>query len=332
MDNMNIVQKFTYRLNSQFGTQLTPGLTTNTNFPLSQIVSLVSVGGSFQVRVHGITIPFSFYQLSSDINTLSCVFTDAGGNTKTSTITLTPGNYTCASVLVELQTQLVAAAAVSSGLYTGFALGCSFAYSSSTGKSTLSITNAAPVSVQLGFTANSNLGLFFGFVANTTVALATPRTSTQVAVANPVSYLLLRCSSLKQFHNREFIVDADNFSDIVYRIPIVTNQGTWIQYTLPSEPVYVLNNDIASFTFSLTTNLTKTPIDLQGLYHSFQFTIEEVARPTYEALTSSTFVNRVAGYTVDDAELESLIQQRNAEVEKLKIYQKKLTKEGAYKV
>ena len=329
---MSILQKYTYRLNSQYGTQLTSGRTTNTLFPLSQIVSLVSVGGSFQVRVHGITIPFSFYQLSSDINTLSCVFTDAGGNTKTSTITLTPGNYTCASVLIELQTQLVASAAITSGLFTGFVLGCSFSYSSSTGKSTLAITNAAPVSVQLGFTANSNLGLFFGFVANTTVALATPRTSTQVAVANPVSYLLLRCSSLKQFHNREFIVNTDNFSDVVYRIPITTNQGTWIQYTLPSEPVYVLNNDISSYTFYLTTNLTTTPIDLQNLYYSFQFTIEEVSRPTYEAITSSTFINRVAGYRMDDAELESLIQQRNTEVEKLKIYQKKLTKEDMYQV
>jgi len=329
---MSILQKYTYRLNSQYGTQLTAGRTTNTLFPLSQIVSLVSVGGSFQVRVHGITIPFSFYQLSSDINTLSCVFTDAGGNTKTSTITLTPGNYTCASVLIELQTQLVAAAAITSGLFTGFVLGCSFSYSSSTGKSTLAITNAAPVSVQLGFTANSNLGLFFGFVANTTIALATPRTSTQVAVANPVSYLLLRCSSLKQFHNREFIVNTDNFSDVVYRIPITTNQGTWIQYTLPSEPVYVLNNDISSYTFYLTTNLTTTPIDLQNLYYSFQFTIEEVSRPTYEAITSSTFINRVAGYRMDDAELESLIQQRNTEVEKLKVYQKKLTKEDMYQV
>lgn len=329
---MSILQKYTYRLNSQYGTQLTAGRTTNTLFPLSQIVSLVSVGGSFQVRVHGITIPFSFYQLSSDINTLSCVFTDAGGNTKTSTITLTPGNYTCASVLIELQTQLVASAAITSGLFTGFVLGCSFSYSSSTGKSTLAITNAAPVSVQFGFTANSNLGLFFGFVANTTVALATPRTSTQVAVANPVSYLLLRCSSLKQFHNREFIVNTDNFSDVVYRIPITTNQGTWIQYTLPSEPVYVLNNDISSYTFYLTTNLTTTPIDLQNLYYSFQFTIEEVSRPTYEAITSSTFINRVAGYRMDDAELESLIQQRNTEVEKLKVYQKKLTKEDMYQV
>lgn len=333
MVNMSIVQKFTYRLNSQYGTQLTPGLTTNTAFPLSQIVSLVSVGGTFQVRVHGITIPFSFYQLSSDINTLSCTFTDASGNSKTATISLTPGNYTCSSVLVELQTRLVASAAISSGSYTGFALGCSFSYSSSTGKSTLAITNAAPVSVVLRFASSTNLGLFFGFQADTTVSLATPRASTQVAVANPVSYLLLRCSSLKQFHNREFIVNTDYFSDIVYRIPIVTNQNTWIQYIQPSEPVYVLNNDISSFIFYLTTNLTTTPIDLQGLYYSFQFTIEEVKRPEFEPLVASKFVNRVAGYRMDDAELENLIHQRDAELEKLKVYQKKLTKEGdLYKV
>lgn len=321
---MSILQKYTYRLNSQHGTQLTPGLTTNTLFPLSQIVSLVSVGGSFQVRVHGITVPFSFYQLSSEINDLSCIFYDVVGNSKFATISLTPGNYTCASVLVELQSRLVAEAAISSGSYTGLTLGCSFSYSSTTGKSTLTITNAPPISVQLQFSLNTNLGLFFGFDYNVTLS-STPSTSSQVAVANPVSYLLLRCSSLKQFHNREFIVNTDYFSDIVYRIPITTNQGTWIQYIQPSEPVFVLNNDISSFTFYLTTNLTTTPIDLQGLYYSFQFTIEEVARPVYESLTAAAFINRPAGYTLNDAELEDLIQKRDAELERLKVYQKKLS-------
>lgn len=326
---MSIVQKYTYRMNSEHGTQLTPGRTTNTLFPLSQTVSLLSIGGMFQLRLHGITIPFSFYQLSSDINSLSCVFTDALGNSKTSTISLTPGNYTCASALVELQAKLFAEGSISSGSYIGTIFVFSFSYNSSTGKSTITLSNPAPVSIQLRFSTNTNLGLFFGFTADTTVSLATPRTSTQYAVANPVSYLLLRCSSLKQFHNREFIVNTDYFSDVVYRIPITTNQGTWIQYTIPSEPVFVVNNDITSFVFYLTTNLTTTPIDLQSLYYSFQFTIEEVLPPAYESLVAAKFINRPAGYLVGDQELEALIQQRDAELERLKIYQRKLAKEGA---
>jgi len=279
----------------------------------------------FQLRCHGITIPFSFYQMSSDINTLTCIFTDASGNTKTSTITLTTGNYSCASILTELQTRLVAAAAISSGLYVGFVLGCSFSYSSGTGKSTLAITNSAPVSVQINFASNLNAGLFFGFSTNQVIALATPRTSTQVAVANPVSYLLLRCSSLKQFNNREFITTPDIFSDIIYRIPIVTNQGTWIQFLLPSEPVFIANNSITNYTFYLTTNLTTTPIDLQGLYYSFQFTIEEVAHPKYESINAARFANQTT--LGEDKDLQDLIRQRDAEIERLKVYQKKLIKD-----
>jgi len=322
---MNIIQKYTYRINSQQGTQLTSGLTTNTNFPISQIVNLISVGGMFQMRCHGITIPFSFYQMSSDINTLTCIFTDASGNTKTSTITLTAGNYTCSSILTELQTRLIATAAISSGSYVGLTLGCSFSYNSATGKSTLAITNAAPVSVQINFASNLNAGLFFGFSTNQTVSLANPRTSTQVAVANPVSYLLLRCSNLKQFNNREFITSPDIFSDVIYRIPIVTNQGTWIQYLLPSEPVFIANNSITNYTFYLTTNLTSLPIDLQGLYYSFQFTIEEVAHPKYESINAVRFTNQTT--LGEDKDLQELIRQRDAEIERLKVYQKKLQEE-----
>ena len=319
---MSVAQKFTYRMNTQQGTQLTAGLTTNTTFQLSQIVSLISVGGMFSLRCHGITIPFSFYQMSSDINTISVTFTNGGS--KTVNLTIPVGNYTCASVLLALSTVLTASAAITVGAYTGFTLVTNFSYNSGTGVSTLAITNPTQ-SFSINFGANLSAGLFFGFSASTgAVALATPRSSTQVCVANPVSYLLLRCSSLKQFLNREFIVTPDLISDVVYRIPIVTNTNTWIQYLMPSEPVFILNNDISSFTFYLTTNLTTTPINLQGLYYSFQFTLEEIVRPVFESLSSAKFVNQIMTTHKDDSELQELVRQRDAEIEKLKVYQKKL--------
>lgn len=260
--------------------------------------------------------------MSSDINTISVTFTNGGS--KTVNVVIPVGNYTCASVLVALSSVLITAAAISSGSYTGFTLVTNFSYNSSTATSTLAITNTG-VSININFGANLNAGLFFGFSAATgNITSVNPVTSTQVCVANPVSYLLLRCSSLKQFNNREFLITQDTFSDVVYRIPISTNQGTWIQYYLPSEPVFVINNAITSFTFYLTTNLTATPINLQSLYYSFQFTLEELTRPPYESLLSARFVS--SSFAEKDTELDQLVQQRDAELAKLDIYKKKLDK------
>jgi hypothetical protein len=247
---------------------------------LANTLSLKSKTGRFQILVHAVNIPFSYYQLSSEINTLQCVFTN-GANSKTSTITLSAGNYTTVSVLSELSSKLISAAQVTSGAYVGMTPVLSFTYSQTTSKSTFTMTGPANTSIQMNFASNTNLGIFFGLSANSFISPIVSVTSSKVAVANPVNYLLIRSGNLQQIYNREYIVESDVFADILYRVPVGTQQNTWIQHHADGDPVVISNNLITSINIYLTTNLTYNPIDLQGVGWAISFSLIEVEEPEY---------------------------------------------------
>jgi hypothetical protein len=285
------------------------------NISLSQIITRLALKSQLQVVIHGITIPFSFYQLSSDIATLGVsVF----GYSPDGNITLSPGNYTTVSVLTELSAKLTAYCAALSPPFTPT---FTFTYSTTTGKTTL-VSNSTR-SITLKFGSNTNLGLFFGFSANATFT-TTPTTGDKVAVANPVTYLLLRSPSLRQFKNREWVVEKDTFSDILYRIPISTNVGTYIQWYGDSERVVVVNDTLSVINFYLTTNLSYTPIDLQGLPFSFHLTIIEVVQPDYVPITNNTLVNKITEIPTNTDEIDRLQRERDDALRRLEIYKKKL--------
>jgi hypothetical protein len=147
-------------------------------------------------------------------------------------------------------------------------------------------------SIVLPFQNNLNLGGFFGFSTSQTISIALTPVSTKIAVANPVSYLLLRCGNMRQFQNREFVVEKDVFSDIVYKIPVSTQSNTWLSTYYDSDHVYIQNNLITSFNFYLTSNLTYTPIDLQGVDWSFSFSLIETILPEFTSLTTTLLSNK----------------------------------------
>ena len=254
-------------------------------------ISLKAIDSAFYVDVHAVNVPFSFYQLSTDIQTLQCVFTDAFGTPKTANIIMTAGNYTTISVLDELSARLIAMAQISAGAYVGFTPVLAFTYSTTTSKSTLVMTSPANASIQMNFGSNLNLGTFFGFDANKTISSALAVTSTKICVANPVNYLLIRSGNLQQMWNREFIVETDTFSDILYRIPVGTGQNTWLQHLVDTDPVEISNNNISTINIYLTTNLTYTPIDLQGITWAISFSIIEKKKPTFVSVTTKLLAN-----------------------------------------
>jgi hypothetical protein len=192
------------------------------------------------------------------------------------------------------------------------------------------MTVASPAStITLFFSTNLTLGLFFGFTANAVFSVGSNAVGTQPAVANPVNYLLLRSPSLRQYKNREWVVEKDVFSDILYRVPITTNAGTYIQYDNSSEPVRLVNDTLQTMNFYLTSNLSYTPIILQFLSWSFYFTITEVLEPVYESLFSTAFVNapfynQPLETDASDAEKALLEKQRNEALMKLEVYKKKI--------
>ena len=314
---MNSIARYQYHIRSS---KRSSGTNTDLNIKLSQLLNLRSVNGLFRVRIEGATVPFSFYQLSSDINTLQVEFTNGGS--KTVQLSLTPGNYTTSSILNLLKDQIVATAAISSGGYIGFAATITAVYSSSTGKDTITLAEAGPTIV-FRFDLNPDLGRFFGFETSQSLSSTTPITSTKIAVANPVYQLYIRSGNLQQLSNREFIVEQDTFSDIYYTIPITTNQNTYIQMNHEGDDIWIANDSITEMNWYLTTNLSYTPIDLQGLDWSFVFTIDEVERPDYKpriaAITS--LLQPTPPTPVDTVALET---QKQELMNKLALYKKKL--------
>jgi hypothetical protein len=274
------------------------GTNTDMNIQMSQIITRQAKGSHFQATVHGTTIPFSFYQLSSDINSLAVVI-QQGANIFTTTLSMTVGNYSTETVLEELSTKLSAICSGPIGSCTSFTPTFSFAYNTTTSKSSLTILSVLPntspantSAITLGFGSNLSLGLFFGFTSSPTFSIGLSATGSKPAVANPVNYLLLRSPSLRQYKNREWIVEQDVFSDILYHIPVQTNVNTYINWYGDSHPVVLVNDTISSLNFYLTTNLSYTPINLQDLSWSFRMTIEEVLMPNYESISSTAFINQ----------------------------------------
>ena len=324
------IAKYTFHVSSD---KRSSGTATDMTLSLANTISLKSKTGRFSIVVHAVNIPFSYYQLSSEINTLECIFTDTTGNPKTATITLGTGNYTTVSILAELSSKLITMAQTSSGSYTGFTPTLNFTYSSTTSKSTFAMTNPANASIQMRFATNTNLGIFFGLSTNVTISTASTIVSTKVAVANPVNYLLIRSGNLQQIYNREYIVENDVFSDILYRVPVGTQQNTWIQHHADGYPVFISNNLISSINIYLTTNLTYNPIDLQGIGWAISFSIIEVEAPEFISLGQTTISNFITPTPVEPQgepdvtpEEEALKKAYEDELAKLEVYKNKLLK------
>jgi hypothetical protein len=88
------------------------GQITDANYNLKIPISLKALNSAFFIQVNSVEIPFSFYQLNNEINTLNCTFRNGMG-TKNSTITLSQGNYNSISVLNLLKDKLITEAQLS---------------------------------------------------------------------------------------------------------------------------------------------------------------------------------------------------------------------------
>lgn len=311
------------------------GTNTDMNIQMSQIITRQAKNSHFRAMVHGVTIPFSFYQLSSDITALTVTISQ-GANIFVTTLNMTVGNYSTETVLVELATKLTTICSGPIGSCTSFTPTFNFVYNTTTSKSTLALLSTVPntspantTGIALQFATNLSLGLFFGFTSNATFSIGISATGSQPAVANPVSYLLLRSPSLRQYKNREWIVEKDVFSDILYHIPIQTNVNTYINWYGDSHPVSLVNDTISTMNFYLTTNLSYTPINLQDLSWSFRMTISEVLQPTYESISSSAFVNLPLTNAPIDTEATTeertqLEEERQDMMKRIERYRRKL--------
>jgi len=324
---MSEVARYTFHVSSD---KRSSGTSTDMTLSLKNTLCLKAVKSSFYIDVHSANIPFSFYQLSSEINTLQCVFVSNLGGTKTATISLAVGNYSTVTVLAELSTKLIAMAQITSGGYTGFTPVLNFTYSTTTAKSTYIMTGPAGASIQMNFASNTVLGTFFGLETNVTISSVLSVTSTKTCVANPVNYLLIRSGNLIQSNNREFVIESDVFSDILYRVPVGTSQNTWLQHLADTDPVQIANDKITNINLYLTTNLTYSPIDLQGVPWAISFSIIEITDTDYVSATSLLASNlppppeQPAQTNMTPEEVAALEKEYQDNLDKIEEYKKRL--------
>ena len=104
----------------------------------------------FQVSVHRVSIPLSFYQFNNNNNQLKWTITAAipvGLIGLTATIVLPPGNYTLAEFITELNTLFLPSLQTQSGLFV--AANWTFQYNSVTNKAEFKLsTNVAICTIE----------------------------------------------------------------------------------------------------------------------------------------------------------------------------------------
>jgi hypothetical protein len=313
---MTEVTRYTFHCASN---QRNSGTNTDLNLTLAEIITKKAANSSFYVMCHGITVPFSFYQLSADIATLYVTIT---GEASPLPITLAVGNYTTLSLLQELSAKLVA---LCESRPIPFTPVFNFSYAQISGRMTFAMTSPTMKTFILNFNTNPTLGIFFGCSENIGFSTATSAQSQQIAVANPVTQLFLRSPSFNQSNNREWLVEKDTFCDIIYRIPINTNAGTYIQVLGDSEEILLSNDTFSVINLYLTTNLSYNPIDLQGLPFTVHFTLIERIHLPYTPIGSQLAGNFPVP-VVDTVELERLQKEREDAIRRLETYKEKLTK------
>lgn len=288
---MKAVQIYNFYIQTS---QKNQGNLTDATINLPSVLTKKAKNSYFSVRCNGLTVPFSFHQLSSDINTVQVQFRDSSLNTKTTTISLQSGNYNCINVLEELKAKLVAECQISSPPFVGFIPSLTFSYSSTTNKSTFSLSGNSNIRIIIYFSQNTLLGKFFGFDTDLTITPSSSQTSLKTSIANPVHSIYLRSGNLKQLYNREWIVEKGVYSDVLYISPIFTQQNTYIQSNHQGDECILSDENIQDINLYISTNLNYNPIELNGLDFSCNLTISEVILNDYIPIEQTTFNNFIS--------------------------------------
>lgn len=170
----------------------------------------------------------------------------------------------------------------------------------------------------LKFSQNQNLGIFFGFNTDISISSLSVITSDNVCVANPITSLYVRSPTFKQGNNREFLVENDDYCDVIKQVPILTGQNTYICDYQDSDLIYITNNEINEFNIYLTNNLTYNPIDLKGLNWSISFSILEIIIPKFEPFITAVNLFRTEGQSQESPKLTTEEKEKLDLLEKQK--------------
>lgn len=287
---MKAVQIYNFYIQTS---QKQQGTLTDATISLPYVLTKKAKNSYFSIRCNSLTVPFSFHQLSPDISTVQVEYRDSTLNTKTTNITLQSGNYNCVNVLDELKSKLISNAQISSGGYIGYTPNLTFSYSNTTNKSTYLLSSDPNTRITIYFSNNSLLGKFFGFNTDLILEPSISILSPSICIANPVHTIYLRSGNLKQLYNREWIVEQDTYSDVLYASPIFSQQNTYIQANHQGDECLMSDDTIKDINLYISTNLSYNPIELNGLDFTTSITLSEMILDKYEPITDST-LNTIA--------------------------------------
>lgn len=212
------------------------------------------------IRVENVKVPVSFYNISSNYNTINFTSVTDGAQT----ITLTPGNYTIDELIAELETQMNAV------LTTVIDI----TYSEFTQKVSISTATEALTSVSgslldiIGFTGVSTIatgGVEAPFVAYTNTA-----SNLKLMISNIVSNNVYSNSIVSgQFKQT-------NLQNVSLMIPVKEIRNEFVFFDNHTGPMIKLPNisSVKNINVRLVDMYNNT-VDLNGLFFTFDLVIYE---------------------------------------------------------
>lgn len=223
-----------------------------------QLTTPITLSASyFTVLVGSAEIPFCFTQVNSNNNVLDITL-----NSVNYSISFPFGNYNINSLCQELKVSLLAIDGTCTLVNS---------YNRDTGKVTLVVPPGK--TLILKFADNEALGAMFGFLANATVTSAGV-TSVRHVNVSPSPCLYIRSENLSLADSREFIVQSDVNSDILCKIQLTEQAGSWIFFSGSGLETRITNSVIDRIDLYLGDALNYT-VDLGGLEWSCRITFNE---------------------------------------------------------
>lgn len=264
---MSVINQYNYFINSK---NRSSGLSQNFQIVLKDLLVLKKTTSNFYVSIKTAEIPYSFFSLTDDFNTLNITVDNTNY-----TITIPQGNYNAISLNN-----------VFNNLIQPYILHGSFSidYNRATGKNTILISNydLTPFNLKIKWDLNLELGRFFGYTLQTeitaTVGISyTNNISDIYADCSQIQCLYIRSISFSQIGNYEKLYDNWVQSSILQKIIITTPPNSIIFYQNELfNNVKINNKSISYFDFFINSNKSSREIDFNGLDYSFRLSIDEI--------------------------------------------------------
>lgn len=265
---MTTINQYNYFINSK---NRSSGLSQNFQILLKDLLVLKKTTSNFYVSIKTAEIPYSFFSLTDDFNTLNITV-----DSTNYTLTIPQGNYNAISLNN-----------VFNNLIQPYVLHGSFSieYDRATGKNTILISNydLTPFNLKIKWDQNLELGRFFGYTLQTEIT-GLPAIISYVnnisdiyADCSQIQCLYIRSISFSQIGNYEILYNSWVQSSILQKIIITTPPNSIIFYQNELfNNVKINNKSISYFDFFINSNKSSREIDFNGLDYSFRLSIDEI--------------------------------------------------------